>query len=183
MLILNKLTSTLRTNEMPTLFRKWKIIHAHVTTSFGKSNLSLSASPSQDAFVELYDRQRESVFSCSWPSIKTVFGLAALGAASLTIGAYLTQKWTSPLFQSASLFISASSSFSWCLSFFFPFIFLPPFFLRCPWPLRDNLQTLLNLFKASPRKLPLPCLFVSKQTQIKTAEETRGETHRAKDAF
>ncbi|XP_071756941.1 apoptosis regulator Bcl-2 [Centroberyx gerrardi] len=45
-----------------------------------------------DAFVELYDRQRESVFSCSWPSIKAVFGLAALGAASLTIGAYLTQK-------------------------------------------------------------------------------------------
>ncbi|XP_029970579.1 apoptosis regulator Bcl-2 [Salarias fasciatus] len=45
-----------------------------------------------DAFVDLYDRQRESVFSCSWPSIKTVFGLAALGAASLTIGAYLTQK-------------------------------------------------------------------------------------------
>ncbi|KAG7272956.1 hypothetical protein CRUP_035788, partial [Coryphaenoides rupestris] len=44
-----------------------------------------------EAFVELYDRQRESVFSCSWPSIKTVFGLAALGAASLTIGAYLTQ--------------------------------------------------------------------------------------------
>ncbi|XP_077580161.1 apoptosis regulator Bcl-2 [Stigmatopora nigra] len=45
-----------------------------------------------DAFVELYDRQRDSLFSCSWPSIKTVFGLAALGAASLTIGAYLTQK-------------------------------------------------------------------------------------------
>ncbi|KAM9322046.1 apoptosis regulator Bcl-2 [Pholidichthys leucotaenia] len=45
-----------------------------------------------DAFVELYDRQRDSIFSCSWPSIKTVFGLAALGAASLTIGAYLTQK-------------------------------------------------------------------------------------------
>ncbi|XP_034038285.1 apoptosis regulator Bcl-2 [Thalassophryne amazonica] len=45
-----------------------------------------------DAFVELYDRQRDSVFSCSWPSIKTVFGLAALGAASFTIGAYLTQK-------------------------------------------------------------------------------------------
>uniref|UniRef100_A0A8K9UQL8 Apoptosis regulator Bcl-2 n=1 Tax=Oncorhynchus mykiss TaxID=8022 RepID=A0A8K9UQL8_ONCMY len=44
-----------------------------------------------EAFVELYDRQRDSVF-CSWPSIKTVFGLAALGAASLTIGAYLTQK-------------------------------------------------------------------------------------------
>ncbi|KAK5889072.1 hypothetical protein CesoFtcFv8_015106 [Champsocephalus esox] len=45
-----------------------------------------------EAFVELYDRQRESLFSCSWPSIKTVFGLAAIGAASLTIGAYLTQK-------------------------------------------------------------------------------------------
>ncbi|XP_049453839.1 apoptosis regulator Bcl-2 [Epinephelus fuscoguttatus] len=45
-----------------------------------------------DAFVELYDRQRDTLFSCSWPSIKTVFGLAALGAASLTIGAYLTQK-------------------------------------------------------------------------------------------
>lgn len=45
-----------------------------------------------DAFVELYDRQRDSIFSCYWPSIKTVFGLAALGAASLTIGAYLTQK-------------------------------------------------------------------------------------------
>lgn len=44
-----------------------------------------------EAFVELYDRQRDSVFD-SWPSIKTVFGLAALGAASLTIGAYLTQK-------------------------------------------------------------------------------------------
>ncbi|KAM8839570.1 apoptosis regulator Bcl-2 [Synchiropus picturatus] len=45
-----------------------------------------------DTFVELYDRQRDSVFNCSWPSIKTVFGLAALGAASLTIGAYLAQK-------------------------------------------------------------------------------------------
>ncbi|KAM8850168.1 apoptosis regulator Bcl-2 [Spinachia spinachia] len=45
-----------------------------------------------DAFVELYDRQRDSLFNSSWPSIKTVFGLAALGAASLTIGAYLTQK-------------------------------------------------------------------------------------------
>lgn len=51
-------------------------------------------SPMQEAFVELYDRQRDSVFSCSWPSIKTVFGMAALGAASLTIGAYLAQKWS-----------------------------------------------------------------------------------------
>ncbi|CAB1432383.1 unnamed protein product [Pleuronectes platessa] len=46
----------------------------------------------QEAFVELYDRHGDSVFSCSWPSIKTVFGLAALGAAGLTIGAYMTQK-------------------------------------------------------------------------------------------
>lgn len=59
-------------------------------------SLSLPVSLSQEAFVELYDRQRDSVFSCSWPSIKTVFGVAALGAASLTIGAYLAQKWTSP---------------------------------------------------------------------------------------
>ncbi|KAF7222502.1 apoptosis regulator Bcl-2 [Nothobranchius furzeri] len=44
------------------------------------------------AFVDLYDRQKDSVFSCYWPSIKTVFGLAALGAASITIGAYLAQK-------------------------------------------------------------------------------------------
>ncbi|XP_068196838.1 apoptosis regulator Bcl-2 [Antennarius striatus] len=45
-----------------------------------------------DAFVELYERKRDSIFSRSWPSIKTFFGMAALGAASLTIGAYLTQK-------------------------------------------------------------------------------------------
>ncbi|XP_036374454.1 apoptosis regulator Bcl-2-like [Megalops cyprinoides] len=45
-----------------------------------------------DAFVELYGRQRESMFHCSWPYIKTVFGLAALGAAGVTIGAYFTQK-------------------------------------------------------------------------------------------
>lgn len=65
--------------------------------------LSLPVSLSQEAFVELYDRQRDSVFSCSWPSIKTVFGVAALGAASLTIGAYLAQKWTSPSSSSSSL--------------------------------------------------------------------------------
>ncbi|XP_015210187.1 apoptosis regulator Bcl-2 [Lepisosteus oculatus] len=45
-----------------------------------------------DAFVELYGRQRGSMFSCSWPSLKTFFGLAALGAAGLTVGAYFTQK-------------------------------------------------------------------------------------------
>ncbi|XP_029102113.1 apoptosis regulator Bcl-2a [Scleropages formosus] len=45
-----------------------------------------------DAFVELYGQQRGSVFRCSWPYIKTVFGLAALGAAGVTIGAYLTHK-------------------------------------------------------------------------------------------
>ncbi|XP_051556811.1 apoptosis regulator Bcl-2 isoform X3 [Myxocyprinus asiaticus] len=44
------------------------------------------------AFVELYGRQRDSVFRSSWSSIVTVFGLAALGAVGLTIGAYLTQK-------------------------------------------------------------------------------------------
>lgn len=54
--------------------------------------LGPSLSPPQEAFVQLYDRQRDSLFSCSWPSIKTVFGVAALGAASLTIGAYLAQK-------------------------------------------------------------------------------------------
>lgn len=57
-------------------------------------SVRLSVCPilSQEAFVQLYDRQRDSLFSCSWPSIKTVFGVAALGAASLTIGAYLAQK-------------------------------------------------------------------------------------------
>ncbi|KAJ8272618.1 hypothetical protein GJAV_G00091340 [Gymnothorax javanicus] len=45
-----------------------------------------------DAFVELYGHQRESMFLCSWPYIKTVFGLAALGAAGVTIGAYFTKK-------------------------------------------------------------------------------------------
>ncbi|KAG5841969.1 apoptosis regulator Bcl-2-like isoform X1 [Anguilla rostrata] len=45
-----------------------------------------------DAFVELYGRQQESMFHCSWPYIKTVFGLAALGAAGATIGAYFTKK-------------------------------------------------------------------------------------------
>ncbi|XP_043116522.1 apoptosis regulator Bcl-2 [Puntigrus tetrazona] len=45
-----------------------------------------------EAFVELYGRQRDSVFRSSWSSIVTVFGLAALGAVSLTIGAYLAQK-------------------------------------------------------------------------------------------
>ncbi|XP_030631424.1 apoptosis regulator Bcl-2 [Chanos chanos] len=45
-----------------------------------------------DAFVELYGRQRDSVFTSSWSSIVTVFGLAALGAVGFTIGAYLAQK-------------------------------------------------------------------------------------------
>ncbi|KAK1878606.1 Apoptosis regulator Bcl-2 [Dissostichus eleginoides] len=61
----------------------------------GEHYLNLKPGPvysNHEAFVELYDRQRESLFSSSWPSIKTVFGLAAIGAASLTIGAYLTQK-------------------------------------------------------------------------------------------
>ncbi|RXN27710.1 apoptosis regulator Bcl-2-like protein [Labeo rohita] len=45
-----------------------------------------------EAFVDLYGRQRDSVFRSSWSSIVTVFGLAALGAVGLTIGAYLAQK-------------------------------------------------------------------------------------------
>ncbi|XP_056600539.1 apoptosis regulator Bcl-2 [Triplophysa dalaica] len=45
-----------------------------------------------EAFVELYGRQRDSMFRSSWSSIVTVFGLAALGAVGLTIGAYLAQK-------------------------------------------------------------------------------------------
>ncbi|XP_065124373.1 apoptosis regulator Bcl-2 [Paramisgurnus dabryanus] len=45
-----------------------------------------------EAFVELYGRQRDSVFRSSWSSIVTVFSLAALGAVGLTIGAYLAQK-------------------------------------------------------------------------------------------
>ncbi|XP_036790795.1 apoptosis regulator Bcl-2-like [Oncorhynchus mykiss] len=42
-----------------------------------------------DAFVEIYEQQR---ISHSWPYLKTVFGLAALGAAGVTIGALFTQK-------------------------------------------------------------------------------------------
>ncbi|KAG9273651.1 apoptosis regulator Bcl-2 [Astyanax mexicanus] len=45
-----------------------------------------------DAFVDLYGRQKDSVFGSSWPSIVTVFSLAALGAVGFTIGAYLAQK-------------------------------------------------------------------------------------------
>ncbi|XP_055784591.1 apoptosis regulator Bcl-2-like [Salvelinus fontinalis] len=44
-----------------------------------------------DAFVEIYGQQRISVFH-SWPYLKTVFGLAALGAAGVTIGALFIQK-------------------------------------------------------------------------------------------
>ncbi|XP_067107709.1 apoptosis regulator Bcl-2a [Osmerus mordax] len=44
-----------------------------------------------DAFVELYGQQRDSGFQ-SWPYLRTVFGLAALGAAGVTLGALFTQK-------------------------------------------------------------------------------------------
>ncbi|XP_072297627.1 apoptosis regulator Bcl-2 [Eucyclogobius newberryi] len=57
----------------------------------GPLNIWIQDNGGWEAFVEMYDRQRDSVL-CSWPSIKTVFGLAAIGAASLTIGAYLSQK-------------------------------------------------------------------------------------------
>ncbi|KAK3541593.1 hypothetical protein QTP86_033092 [Hemibagrus guttatus] len=45
----------------------------------------------EDAFVELYSHQRASIFH-PWPYLKTVFGLAALGAAGVTIGALFSQK-------------------------------------------------------------------------------------------
>ncbi|XP_062841622.1 apoptosis regulator Bcl-2a [Trichomycterus rosablanca] len=44
-----------------------------------------------DAFVELYSQRRASAFH-PWPYLKTVFGLAALGAAGVTIGALFSQK-------------------------------------------------------------------------------------------
>ncbi|XP_010897651.2 apoptosis regulator Bcl-2a [Esox lucius] len=44
-----------------------------------------------DAFVEIYGQKRGSLFH-SWPFLKTVFSLAALGAAGVTIGAMFTQK-------------------------------------------------------------------------------------------
>ncbi|XP_023682525.1 apoptosis regulator Bcl-2a [Paramormyrops kingsleyae] len=45
-----------------------------------------------DAFVEIYGQQRGSVMACFWPYLKTVFGLAALGAVGVTISAYFTKK-------------------------------------------------------------------------------------------
>ncbi|KAG5268707.1 hypothetical protein AALO_G00215510 [Alosa alosa] len=44
-----------------------------------------------DAFVELYGQPRGAV-PPSWPNLKTVLGMAALGAAGVTIGALFTQK-------------------------------------------------------------------------------------------
>ncbi|XP_026860158.1 apoptosis regulator Bcl-2a [Electrophorus electricus] len=44
-----------------------------------------------DAFVEIYSQPRRTMFQ-PWPYLKTVFGLAALGAAWVTIGALFTQK-------------------------------------------------------------------------------------------
>lgn len=67
---------------------------AHWMTDYlnGPLHIWIQENGGWDAFVELYGQQRESVFHCSWPYIKTVFGLAALGAAGVTIGAYFTQK-------------------------------------------------------------------------------------------
>lgn len=167
---------------MQTLFKNLKSIHAKVTMLF-RSLISCLCLSSQDAFVELYDRQRDSVFSCSWPSIKTVFGLAALGAASLTIGAYLTQKWTRPLFNQLDFFHLSI----FLLFFLVPLLLFSPLpapFLKMPLtPQRQPSDSSESLQSLSQKKLPLPCLFVSKHPQIKTTEETRGETHRAKDAF
>ncbi|KAL1006437.1 hypothetical protein UPYG_G00072400 [Umbra pygmaea] len=44
-----------------------------------------------DAFVELYGQKQASLFH-SWPFLKTVFSLAALGAAGVTIGAIFAHK-------------------------------------------------------------------------------------------
>ena len=44
---------------------------------------------SQDAFVELYGESRPPV--SSW-SLRTVFGLAVLGAAGITLGLLFTQR-------------------------------------------------------------------------------------------
>ncbi|XP_076868334.1 apoptosis regulator Bcl-2a [Brachyhypopomus gauderio] len=44
-----------------------------------------------DAFMEMYSPPQRSMFQ-PWPYLKTVFGLAALGAAGVTIGALFTQK-------------------------------------------------------------------------------------------
>ncbi|XP_028824545.1 apoptosis regulator Bcl-2-like [Denticeps clupeoides] len=43
-----------------------------------------------DAFVELYGQQEDSVLS--WTYLKTMFGLAALGVAGVTLGAFFIQK-------------------------------------------------------------------------------------------
>lgn len=134
---------------MQTLFKNLKSIHAKVTMLF-RSLISCLCLSSQDAFVELYDRQRDSVFSCSWPSIKTVFGLAALGAASLTIGAYLTQKWTRPLFNQLDFFYLSI----FLLFFLVPLLlFFPPpctFFKDAP----DPSETTFRLFWISSKPLP-----------------------------
>ncbi|KAM6953446.1 apoptosis regulator Bcl-2-like [Aplochiton taeniatus] len=45
-----------------------------------------------DAFVALYGARQRGSLVFSWPSLKTVFGLAALGAAGVTIGALFSQK-------------------------------------------------------------------------------------------
>ncbi|KAL6489773.1 hypothetical protein MHYP_G00001180 [Metynnis hypsauchen] len=64
----------------------------NVETSMRNRSRALPVGFLVDAFVDLNGRQKESVFSSSWPSIVSVFSLAALGAVGFTIGAYLAQK-------------------------------------------------------------------------------------------
>ncbi|KAL7876655.1 hypothetical protein AOLI_G00116180 [Acnodon oligacanthus] len=68
---------------------EWHVFGGLVTSIAAKT---IFIQQHEDAFVDLYGRQKESVFSSSWPSIVSVFSLAALGAVGFTIGAYLAQK-------------------------------------------------------------------------------------------
>lgn len=143
---------------MPSIYvlscNSYNMLHISKCLRFCSVSLTLPLSLSifQEAFVELYDRQRDSVF-CSWPSIKTVFGLAALGAASLTIGAYLTQKWRSP---PPSLFL-----------FLLPPALTPFSFQRPP----PRSPTCLSSKLLSPFSKKPPSSSLKKQTQIKQQQE------------
>lgn len=60
---------------------------AHWMTEYlnGPLQMWIQENGGWDAFVELYSGQRASLFP-SWPYLKTVFRLAALGAAGATLG-------------------------------------------------------------------------------------------------
>lgn len=64
----------------------------------------------QDAFVELYGQQRDSMFH-PVSYLTKVLGLAALGLAGVTIGAFFAQKWRvfSPNYLTFSACLSSSA--------------------------------------------------------------------------